>query len=320
MTQSLSAAFFHDLPPDFTKLERGDIEGQRMAVKGSQLSMAVQTTYLVPHHPAETLSQIKRINRQMDGDGTSSATFGVHGRFVIPFPARVEDFETFQLTQKTGRFGFGGASMLELRRRDLNISEAEWRMLQEASRDGHSGLDLAWKRVFLERALSFQRGGLMAATPYDHPKAGTTFRHHPEWVTLLRDLPEVLSHFQSLIGLLMTGPSKPDHSPALYFWEESKVQGDPTFSLICLVSEAGSNNSFRAVECAYYVTGKYYSSMVLYDLKTVRIQNQEQTLVRRVDLVITPSIGLLRGIERAAAENIMLQEVRSSISLFLREN
>ena len=55
------------------------------------------------------------------------------------------------------------------------------------------------------------------------------------------------------------------------------------------------------------------------ELWPAEVDGKQQTLIWRADFVSTSSIPFLKGIERLAAENIMLLEVKKSIGAFVKE-
>ena len=301
--------------PDLSQLGQGKVHGNRLKTGGSQLSMGVETYFMVPLTPEATLKKLKTINSPTSDGATKS--FGIQNKAKIQNPARASDFSRFRLTGTEGHFGIGGSEMLTLKTKQLNLSTAEMAKLKKAKSDGTDRLEVAWKQVFAARAKDFQDGGYQAFARYD--TTAKPFYHRAELVTLLLSTPEILKNFQSLIGGVMTGKLPEGAHTPVYSWESSKVQGEQTISLMCLVSSPHDNGRIQIVETSFYVTGNYFTSLILYELTPVYDDKsgKEQTLVWRGDFVITESIGFLRGIERIAAENIMMLEVVNSVEGFL---
>ncbi|MEM1157317.1 MAG: hypothetical protein AAGH72_03585 [Verrucomicrobiota bacterium] len=301
--------------PDLSKLGNGKVHGNRLKTGGSQLSMGVETYFLVPLPPENTLKKLKTITPPSSG---ATNSFGIQNKARIQNPARTSDFSRFRLTGSNGQFGFGGSDMLNLKTRHLNLSHTEMAQLKKAKSGGTSRLEAAWKQVFAARAQDFQNGGYQSFARYD--TTAKPFHHRAELVTLLLSTPKVLKNFQALIGGVMTGKLPEGAHTPVYSWESSKVQGEQTISLMCLISSPHENGRIQIVETSFYVTGNYFTSMILYELTPVYDDQtgKEQTLVWRGDFVITESIGFLRGIERIAAENIMMLEVVSSVEGFVK--
>lgn len=275
--------------------------------------MGVETFYLVPKDPAAVLQHMR--DPATIPHSHENSNFGVERGSRVDFPPHLSNFTEFTLSDSSGRFGFGGSSMKELRRKQLNLSHSEFDLLKAASERGHSELENAWRQVFVNRAQAFQNGGLIAALPYE--TSGPVFQHHPEWIRLLKGSPKILKEFQSLIGVLMTGKGLSRSEPATTTWESSRVQGEQVVALYCMVDAPRPGAGHRVVETAYFVTGKYLTSMVFYELAPIEVDGIAQTMIWRSDFVITQSIGFLKGIERVAAENVMLQEVKTAAAAFL---
>ncbi len=301
--------------PDLSELGDGKVHGSRLKTGGSQLSMGVETYFMVPLSPKDTLNKLKTVASPSQSGTTNS--FGIENRALIQNPARAADFSGFRLTGTEGRFGIGGSHMLNLKSKSLNLSRSELAALQKASQDGRDRLEVGWKKLFADRTQDFQAGGFLEYAPYE--TTSKPFHHRAELVTLLLSTPKILNHFKSLIGGVMTGKPPEGADDPLYSWESTKIQGEQTVALMCLIAAPHENGRIQIVETSFYVTGNYYTSFILYELVPVydNKTGKEQTLVWRGDYVITESIGFLRGIERIAAENIMLQEVVGSVKAFV---
>lgn len=299
--------------PSLETLKEKGVLGDQLATGGSRLSMAVETFFLLDRPPRQTLEQVKKVGEQSFSGSTEN--FGVDRRGRIGNPASPHDFDTFQLVSSPSRFGFGGSPMLNLKFQELNLSREERQQLENAESGGAVALQKAWIDLFVKRTRSFQQGGLVQVAPYETGQQ--PFHHQAELVAQLKATPKILQNFKALIGVLMTAQAVSGVEGPVCSWESSKVQGDQTVSLAALVVGSSSNNGYLVAETSFYVTGKYYTSMILYELASVTFEGREQTLVWRGDFVITSSIGFLRGIERAAAEKIMLQEVKNSVEAFI---
>jgi len=301
--------------PTVSELREGKVHGNRLKTGGSQLSMGVETYFMVPLTPSATLEKLKAIEPSTSAGATNS--FGIQQKLRIQNPARSSDFDRFQLTDTAGPLGIGGSDMLSLKTKQLNLSHAEMEKLNEAKADGADRLELAWRQLFANRVQDFQNGGYQSFARYD--TTAKPFYHRAELVTLLLSTPKILKHFQPLIGGAMTGKLPAGSHPPVYSWESSKVQGEQTISLMCLISSPQQNKRIQVLETSFYVSGNYFTSLILYEPMPFydRQSGKEHTLVWRGDFVITESIGFLRGIERVAAENIMLLEVVNSVEGFL---
>lgn len=313
--QAVRFPFSQSSEPELSAFTDKPVHGSRLKTGGSQLSMGVEIFFLVPLSPSATLKEFKKISAPSGAGATDS--FGIHNKARIHNPARIADFSRFKLSGKEGRFGIGGSDMRTLKKKNLNLSNTEFVKLNKAKADGDDRLEFAWKELFVARTKDFQNGGYLSYTPYE--TSSKPFHHRTELVTLLLSTPKILKNFQELIGAFMTGKPPQKADPPQFSWESSKVQGEETISLMCMISAPHKNGRIQIVETSYYVTGNYYTALTLYELVPVydKKSGKTRTLVWRGDYVITESIGFLRGIERIAAENIMLQEVMASAKGFL---
>jgi hypothetical protein len=96
------------------------------------------------------------------------------------------------------------------------------------------------------------------------------------------------------------------------------VQGEQTISLSAQFSQP-LDDGFRVAEVSYYVSGQYYISVILYQLIPADVNGVKGTFIYRSDFVLTPSVSRIKGIERIAAENILLLEIKKSARSFVEE-
>ncbi|MEM6823188.1 MAG: hypothetical protein AAF558_14755 [Verrucomicrobiota bacterium] len=298
---------------DLDALNRGEVIGKRVDIKAYQLSLCAETYFMLPTTPDRVLKKLRYTGPNTGS--RSGGTFGIDGRDKISKPASLSDFSQFALGQERGSFGFGGSAMADLKLKQLNLSKGESANLQKASAEGPAQLESAWKKLFLERVRSFQSGGLMKAAPYE--TGDQPFRHQPKTVLILKSRPNVLRNFQNIIGAIMTGSKTSSGLPLVYGWESTKVQVEQTVTLNCIAAEPNKRGGYLIAESAFYVSNKYYTSMILHELIPVNYNGKSQTLCWRGDFVITSSINFLKGVERLAAQKIMLIEVKNSVQDFV---
>jgi hypothetical protein len=308
-------SFAANPPPPLDKLADDAVAGHRVPTAGSQLSMSVESYYLVPLPMDRVLAKMR--DNQSAAAAEGSKTLKINGHHGVNRPASEKDFATFTLAGACNSIlGFGGSSMAQLELKHLNLSRKEIDTLQSFREKDPEALTSAWRQVLARRALSYQEGGLLAAAPYE--TMDPPFKIQPALVLLLKDTPKVLSSFQDLIGVAMTGNNLPHADPPVFYWEGSQLQGDQTVTLGSLFS-APHPAGHQVLECTYYVSGSYFTSLILYQLHPVTVNGSQQTLVWRGDYVISRSLNFLKGIERVAAENIMLLEIKKSVGAFLDE-
>ena len=95
--------------PDLSELNGGKVLGHRLKTGGSQLSMGVETYFVVPLSPQATLKKLKTTTPPSSEGATNS--FGIQQKAKIQNPAKTADFSRFRLTGSEGHFGIGGSDM-----------------------------------------------------------------------------------------------------------------------------------------------------------------------------------------------------------------
>jgi len=269
-------------------LANGTINCSRVPISGSALNIGTESNYLLPvsvDQAAETIRHVENSSTEIDS--------------LMSKPANAGDLKKLNVTD---------SSLKTIKW--LNLSSDEKSRLSDAFKSGSpETINAAWTALLLNRATSFQNGGLLKAEPYD--LGGTPFKLAPELVSLLKQRAPVLKRFVSVMDEVMTG--KPGNNlPVVYYWENEKIQGNQNLAL-GTVHAMKTPTGYQLADLTYYSASSYFISITLHELWPVTVNGKSQTYVWRGDYVISPSIGYTRGIERMAAENIMILEVKSAI-------
>lgn len=316
-------------PIDLAKLATGDILGERIQVPSTPLGISVQTCYLVGAPPQQVLARMQ--DDQSAEKVEASKTLDKEGTFRINIPAQVADFAPLSLDPgaRSAKSVLGNALEADTKRGKLNLAPEEAKTLASALREiqtangnnwmkaGREKAEDAFRALLARRASQFQQGGLSAMAAYDTGAGNISVKD--ELLMMTRSRPKVYERFGALFEAAISGQAPAGATaPPRYYWEASKIQGEETFNLGTFFAHP-TEGGFRALEVQYFVTSKYYTSLILYELWPVDSDGKQGTLVWRADFVSTPSIPFLKGIERLAAENIMLLEVKKSIGAFLKE-
>jgi len=297
---------------DLAKLAAGDIEGSRIPTEGSDLSISVESLFAVPLTPGRVVDLI--VDSTPDGKAKAADTLDVEGHFAVSLPAQEEDFRRLRISSDDGL----GRCILKACSdgSGLNLNAPEAATLVRAAHDP-AALEIAWRKMLTARAQAFQTRGWVGSPGYD--RGNRSFSMHQEIVRLLKTQPAILDRFKEVIGTAMTAKQAPGMDSPAYYWEISRIQGDRTFSLGAVFSRKMEDSVRQVVEPTYYVSSKYFTSLILYEIRPVTIGGSPYSLVWRGDFVITPSINFMKGIERIAAENITLLEVHKSVRFFADE-
>ncbi|MDX6765602.1 MAG: hypothetical protein SFU85_02315 [Candidatus Methylacidiphilales bacterium] len=296
---------------DPAKLAAGQIVGTRIPAEGSDLTISVETLYALPLTPEQA------VRRMVDSDSATQAqaseTLDLEGHFPVRVPAQEADFARLVISPEDGL----GRALIKASASGsgLNLNAVEAKLLADAP--DPASLSGAWRKMLAERARTFQSRGWVGSPAYDN--GGRGFNMHQEMVRLLKAQPALLERFKDSIGAAMTAKLAPGMETPSYYWETSRIQGDRTFTLAAVFNRRLEDGSFQVVEPTYYVSSKYYTSLILYEVRPAVFNGVPHSVVWRGDFVITPSINFLKGIERIAAENITLIEVKKSVQSFIEE-
>ena len=107
-------------------------------------------------------------------------------------------------------------------------------------------------------------------------------------------------------------------SPDLY-WELLDVDGKGVLTLGAFFYALASS-PYQAADILYYASGGYYVGMTLYQMWPVTVNGKASTLVWRGDMISSPEIASLHGVERLASESAMMKDIGKGVALFRRDS
>ena len=275
-------------------------------VRSSPYGISVETLFVIPKDVEGTVTLLRSPDTG-GGEGSENFDKAVHRRFGTP--AQPADFAKLRLdpTKSSDKRLLGALSNVATGQ-ELYLSKQEAATLARTASAPSPAWDEALRVLLLERASSFQSGSLDKAGPYDNQKEPLRL------VSAIRSMfvsrPGVFERFANLLGAAFHAGAAglKNHAPD-YYWEQTSVQGETVFTLGTILSEK-SPTSTRVMEIQYYVTSKYFTSIILYEVWPI---STTSSLVWRGDYVLTPNITFLKGIEKMAAERIMLIEINNSV-------
>lgn len=173
-----------------------------------------------------------------------------------------------------------------------------------------------WSKVLAERARSFNSGGLGAEPPYE--TAGSPVRVGDEVSRLIRESGNVRTYFSSLISSTPIGGGR-GSAPTSQTWQMFDADGIAAVSLTASYGKPGGDG-WQAADLQYYSSGAVYAVLTFYQLWPVKADNQDATLVWRVDMTSAAQLGELRGVERMGSGAAMMRVIQKSVKAFLRDN
>ena len=205
----------------------------------------------------------------------------------------------------------GDASKLQLSRAEANMFSPG------GSSEGAMPASVVtfWSKVLAERARSFNSGGLGAEPAYE--TAGPPVRVGEEVSRLIGESGNVRTYFSSVISSTPIGGGR--SSPASQTWQMFDADGIAAVSLTASYGKPGGDG-YQAADLQYYASGAVYTVLTFYQLWPVKVDNQDATLVWRVDMTSASQLGELRGVERMGSGAAMMREIQKSVKAFLRDN
>jgi hypothetical protein len=201
----------------------------------------------------------------------------------------------------------------------LQLSSAEANMFSPGgSSEGAMPASVVafWSKVLAERARSFNSGGLGAEPPYE--TAGSPVRVGDEVSRLIRESGNVRTYFSSLISSTPIGGGR-GSAPTSQTWQMFDADGIAAVSLTASYGKPGGDG-WQAADLQYYSSGAVYAVLTFYQLWPVKADNQDATLIWRVDMTSAAQLGELRGVERMGSGAAMMREIQKSVKAFLRDN
>jgi hypothetical protein len=172
-----------------------------------------------------------------------------------------------------------------------------------------------WSKVLAERAQSFASGGLSAEAPYE--TAGSSVRVNEEVSRLIQESGNVRSFFGSLISSTPIGGGR--GSLSSQSWQMFDADGVAAVSLTASYGKP-AGDGWQAADLQYYSSGAVYVVVTFYQLWPVKVDNQDATLIWRVDMTSAAELGELRGVERLGSGAAMMREIQKSVRAFLHDN
>jgi hypothetical protein len=206
----------------------------------------------------------------------------------------------------------GDASKLQLSRAEANMFSPG------GSSEGAMPASVVafWSKVLAERARSFNSGGHGAEAAYE--TASPPVRVGEEVSRLIRESGNVRTYFSSLISSTPIGGGR-GSAPTSQTWQMFDADGIAAVSLTASYGKP-VGDGWQAADLQYYASGAVYTVLTFYQLWPVKVDNQDATLVWRVDMTSAAQLGELRGVERMGSGAAMMREIQKSVKAFLRDN
>ncbi len=288
--------------PELAKAEAKPARGLAMS---NTRFLSVQTCWVAPGSPAQQLDALRRWN-----PAKAELKIFVH--------ANGSDFSRLK-DAPNNRAVQALVSATEKMLPELQISKEEAAKFSAGAGGGSGAMPAAitnfWSTVLGARAQAFASGGSSAQPSYDHSEQA--IRPGEELSGLLRQQDKIRKQFSPFLensGIGRGAGGKPEQ-----YWELTEVDNKGVLTLGASYNRAGAGGSQQAADVLYYASGGFYAALTLYQMWPVEVEGKLSTLVWRGDMISSPELADLRGVERLGAESSMMKDVSKAVRLFRRD-
>jgi hypothetical protein len=300
---------------DLNKLATGDVLASRGPAMSSARGLSVQSAYLVRAPLKTTVSLQQQWNPLRHPELKVYAQGDFSGRGS---PADFQGLASARSNSSVKAF-VDATLRLPQDASKIQLSNAEAKsFVAGGSSDGAmpSSVVTFWSKVLADRAQSFASGGLAAEPPYE--TTGASVRVEEEVSRLIRDSGNVRSFFSSLISSTPIGGGR-GSAPSSQAWQMFDGDGIAAVSLTASYGRP-AGDGWQTADLQYYASGAVYAVVTFYQLWPVKVDNQDATLIWRVDMTSAAELGELRGVERLGSGAAMMREIQKGIKAFLHDN
>ena len=305
------AAFASLKNVDLAKLAAGEIQTGRGPVMSFPRGLAIESAYVVKAPVAKVLE----LQRQWSPARHSELKVWLHGE--LPAKPALEDFRKIADAPANGpvKSLIAATEKLDPEKPGLYVSSDEAKGFAKTQVSTWGGtlpgtVSGFWANVLLARAQAFGSGGLARQPAYSWK--GESISAADEINRLLKEVPKVRAQFSGLAGSLTGGgaPAKTAH-----YWELFDVEGQAAFSLGATIEKPAATGA-QSVDVQYYASGGYFALVTFYQMWPV----EGGTLIWRGDLIASPALGELRGMERMGASAAMMKQIKQFVTAFLKDS
>ncbi len=296
---------------DLAKLAAGEVLTGRGPTMSFQRGLAIESAYMVKAPLAKTLE----LQRQWSPAGHGGLKVYLHSD--LPAKPTSNDFGKLATAPQSGpvKALVAATEKVDPAKPALYLSTDEAKNFGKAPVTAWGGplsgaVGGFWSSLLAARAQAFSAGGLARQPAYFWK--GESISAADELSRLLKEVPKVRAQFSGLAGSLTSGgaPSKSAH-----YWELSDIEGQAAFSLGATLEKAAAGGA-QTADVQYYASGGYFVLVTFYQMWPV----EGGTLVWRGDLIASPALAELRGMERMGSSAAMMKQVKQYVTAFLKDS
>jgi len=298
---------------DLNKLAGGDVLASRGPAMSFARGLSVQTTYVVRAPVKTTIS----LQQQWNPLRHPELKIYAQGDVGRGNPAEFQGLASARSSSSVKAF-VEATLRLPQDASKLQLSNAEARSFTGGGSGGGTippSVVAFWSKVLGQRAQSFASGGLSAQPPYE--TTGSPVRVEEEVSRLIRESGNVRSYFSSLISSTPIGGGR-GSSPNSQSWQLFDADGMAAVSLSASYGKPVADG-WQTADLQYYSSGAVYAVVTFYQLWPVKVENQDSTLIWRVDMTSASQLGELRGVERLGSGAAMMRAIQRDVKAFLHD-
>lgn len=298
---------------DLAQLAKSDVKTAHGPPMKNSRFLAVQSCYVAPGSPGQQMEALRRWNPAK----YSQLKVFLHSDLSSnPGPASFERLKNAPDNASVRSF----VNATQKLSPELQISKEEAKRFSAPTGGGGGVMPPTvvafWTDVLTGRTKSFVSGGMAAQAPYDH--AGPSIRATDEVNGLLREQGKIRQQFSGLLGATAIGRGA-GSLPAELYWELLDADDHGVVTLGASYSRGGAGG-YQSADVLYFASGGYYVALTLHQLWPVTVDGKPSTLVWRGDMISSPELGSLRGVERLGSESVMMKNITKAVTLFRRES
>jgi len=298
---------------DVQKLEEGEIVLDQMKIEDINRAIGAQACYIIK----EPSTKVSKLLEKWETCHVQPSAPYFHAELQSPLSE--DSFANLKLPASDK-----GIEWLINKTRDtkhddseFNLSQVEAKLMSETMKgEGNIG-ELAassWKRILFGRAKQFFDKGLEGLAPIE--TGDEVVEPGTEFNDLLSGLPKIKEHFDSFIRetLFRSGSNQKGQ----IYWELLNSNQHGTFNLGALYYKY-EGEKFKALNCDCYISSETYVSCTLYQLWPIEVSGKPATLIWRGAFASSPRLAQAKGVERMAAKQIMIKDLRKEIESFRKD-
>jgi len=280
---------------------------------GFQRGIVAQSLYILPATPTEVQHKLVSWNP------ASHPKLEVWIHHELPLKPTPADFSSLASLPDNSSVNYqiDATAKLDSNNPSLQLDKKEAASilpLQTQKMDKKALFVSFWSQILANRANLFLSGNLAAQV---YSVSGGEIRSLDEIKSLIRSDPKVYADFHSLFSQTPIYGSA-QATPAAVYYDCFDVQGYAALGTGA-VYQMTNGTAIQSCDIEYFTNSSVYATIELEKLWPITVNGKSSTLVWRQDLVSTPNVAYLHGVERMASSMIMLQEVQTAVDAFRSE-